>query len=167
MFIDGLEKTAGVGAVGEAVGKAIGKATKFVKEDVTQTARRFKQRGQAFQRGLRAGSSPRVNPVTGRAKPEIGENLAKKQTAHALPDPKFSSKEQQEFAKSKIKDEAGEAVKARASKSNEAKKGPGFAMRHPFLTAGAGLMTAKYVMNGSKKQDGQYGDSPNNPVSPY
>ena len=49
-------------------------------------------------------------------------------------------------------EKAPKAIEERAKKIQSGKKGPSFAMRHPFVTGGAGLVAGKMIF-GEKKPD--------------
>ena len=160
MFTDGFKKTASapkpslVGEAAHLVGRGAGVVARFAGKETKAVGKTLKESGKGFKQGFR-GVSP-----SGHAKPERGSALAKVQARKISKGKELkhgpSSEKVKPFSpqtrKSMLTRGAKEKMEKRKEGIRSAARGPSWAMRHPLLTAGAGVVAGKAIF-GEKKEN--------------
>lgn len=141
MFSEGFEKTAAkvpfrasaAERFAERAARIVGKA----KEKARELGTTLKRSRQAIRRGVEKGTRLKQRAA--------GEQFAEKHIAKLRKARRREGKALLSGEAEQIRRGAGEKVKQRLKGIKDRPKGPSWAMRHPFLTAGGGLLAGKMI----------------------
>lgn len=166
VFTTGFSKTAARGnptSLAYNVERLLNRPVGALKSRGMGIRKRLSQMHADLVAGGKAGREPTRFGPAGGVKKNPGAALTEKRFAKATAGKELGETEEHQM-RAQLRQRTKEDIEKRRGSLSEqkekTKRGPSFAMRHPFITAGGTLYGAKKVLGDKNDQDGAYGAQP-------